>query len=98
MEKYLSRLGIGAMLDVAAAEGQRHGRRLLCRAVGGPRNWDGGTEQNFAISVANLIVVALVDDERRQAIGKLADSEARARMIVDTAHDAYVESIRGTHR
>jgi PAS domain S-box-containing protein len=47
-------------------------------------------EQNFAISVANLIVVAIAEEERRQARLSLADSEARARLIVDTAHDAFI--------
>ena len=31
-----------------------------------------------------------VDDERRQALTRLAESEARARLIVDTAHDAFI--------
>jgi PAS domain S-box-containing protein len=62
---------------------------LCAEHVGGERTWT-VDEQNFAISVANLIVVALIDDERRQAMASFADSEARARMIIDTAHDAFV--------
>ena len=47
-------------------------------------------EQNFAISVANLIVVAVVEEERRSALARLAESETRARLVVDTAHDAFI--------
>jgi len=88
-DNYLARLGIGAMLDVPLRKDRATVGVLCAEHVGGARTWT-VDEQNFAISVANLIVVALVDDERRQAIAKLADSEARARMIVDTAHDAFM--------
>ena len=54
-----------------------------------PRTWT-VDEQNFAVSTANLIAVAVADEERRQALARLAESEARARLIVDTAHDAFV--------
>jgi PAS domain S-box-containing protein len=88
-DTYLAPLGIGAMLDVPLRKDNGTVGVLCAEHVGGARTWT-VDEQNFAISVANLIVVALVDDERREAIAKLADSEARARMIVDTAHDAFV--------
>jgi len=88
-DSYLSPLGIGAMLDVPLRKDSATVGVLCAEHVGDARNWT-VDEQNFAISVANLIVVALVDEERREAIAKLADSEARARMIVDTAHDAFV--------
>jgi len=88
-DTYLAPLGIGAMLDVPLRKDSRTVGVLCAEHVGGARTWT-VDEQNFAISVGNLIVVALVEDERREAIAKLADSEARARMIVDTAHDAFV--------
>ena len=47
--------------------------------VGGPRTWK-FDEQNFALSLANLVVVALADADRRQAVQNLAESEARARL------------------
>ena len=46
--------------------------------------------QNFALSVANLIAAAAADAQRRHALARLAESEARARLIVDTAHDAFI--------
>jgi PAS domain S-box-containing protein len=57
--------------------------------VGGARSWS-VDERNFILSVANLAVVAHVDHERQAALRRLAESEARARLIVDTAHDAFV--------
>ena len=56
-------------------------------------------EQNFAIAAANLIVVALAEDDRRRALSRVAESDARARLIVDTAHDAFIGmDSAGTHR
>src|SRR5262249_28638679 len=57
--------------------------------VGSPRTW-AVDEQNFAIAVANLIVVAIAEEERRNALSRLAESDARAHLIVDTAHDAFI--------
>jgi PAS domain S-box-containing protein len=88
-DAYLDPNGIGAMLDVPL---QRDNRRLgvLCAEhVGGARPWT-VDEQNFGISVGNLIVVAIAEEQRRQALVRLAESDARAHLIVDTAHDAYV--------
>ena len=61
----------------------------MCGARRRSRAWT-VDEQNFAISVANLIVVAVVEEERRSALARLAESETRARLIVDTAHDAFI--------
>ncbi|MCC7241931.1 MAG: PAS domain S-box protein [Acidobacteria bacterium] len=86
---YLAPNGIGAMLDVPLRQDD-HMRGVLCAEhVGGARHWT-VDEQNFAISTANLIAMALADQERREALARLADSEARARLVVDTAHDAFV--------
>ena len=88
-DAYLDPNGIGAMLDVPL---QRDNRRLgvVCAEhVGGIRHWT-VDEQNFGISVGNLIVAALAEEERRAALARLAESDARAHMIVDTAHDAYI--------
>ena len=62
---------------------------LCAEHVGGTRTWT-VDEQNFAVSTANLIAVAMADDERRAALARLADSEARSRLIVDTAPDAFI--------
>ena len=77
------------MLDVPLRQDNTTVGVLCAEHVGGARDWT-VDEQNFAISVANLIVVAIVEEERRNALARLAESEARARLIVDTAHDAFI--------
>jgi PAS domain S-box-containing protein len=86
---YLAPLGIGAMLDVPLRQENTSIGVLCAEHVGAARHWT-VDEQNFAISVANLVVVALAEDERRHALTRLAESEARARLIIDTAHDAFI--------
>ena len=86
---YLIPNRIGAMLDVPLRHDNATVGVLCAEHVGGTRAWT-VDEQNFAVAVSNLIVVALVEDDRRQALSRLADSEARARLIVDTAHDAFI--------
>ena len=86
---YLVPNGIGAMLDVPVRQAGGTLGVLCAEHVGGARAWT-FDEQNFAISVANLIAAAVADAERRQAIARLEESEARANLIVDTAHDALV--------
>ena len=89
LEPYLNPNDIGAMLDVPLRHDNTAVGVLCAEHVGGMRVWT-VDEQNFAISVGNLIVVAIAEEERRQALGSLAESEARARLIVDTAHDAFI--------
>ena len=86
---YLKPLGIGAMLDVPLRQNDATIGVLCLEHIGGERTWT-ADEQNFALSLANLIVVALADAGRREAVERLEQSEARARLIVDTAHDAFV--------
>ena len=74
---HLTPNGIGAMLDVPLRQEDR-GLGVMCiEHVGGPRPWK-VDEQNFALSLANLVVVALADADRRQAVQNLAESQ-RAR-------------------
>jgi PAS domain S-box-containing protein len=89
LDTYLTPFGIGAMLDVPLRHDNTTVGVLCAEHVGGARSWS-VDEQNFAISVANLIVVAITEDERNAAVERLADSEARARLIVDSAHDAFI--------
>ena len=86
---YLIPHGIGAMLDVPLRRDNATVGVLCAEHVGGLRSWT-IDEQNFAIAVSNMIVVAIVEEERREALDRLAESEARARLIVDTAHDAFI--------
>ena len=88
-DAYLIPSGIGAMLDVPLRHDNTTVGVLCAEHVGGARSWT-VDEQNFTISVANLIVVAIVEEERRSALVRLAESETRARLIVDTAHDAFI--------
>jgi len=88
-DAYLAPNGIGAMLDVPLRQDDRMVGVLCAEHVGATRAWS-VDEQNFAVSTANLIATALADQERREALARLADGEARARLIVDTAHDAFV--------
>ncbi|HZI50339.1 MAG TPA: PAS domain S-box protein [Terriglobia bacterium] len=88
-ESYLKPLGIGAMLDVPLRQNDATIGVLCLEHIGAERNWT-ADEQNFALSLASLIVVALSDADRREAVDRLEQSEARARLIVDTAHDAFV--------
>jgi PAS domain S-box-containing protein len=89
LDTYLRPNDIGAMLDVPLRHDNATVGVLCAEHVGGARTWT-VDEQNFAISVANLIVMAVAEDERRTALGRVAESEARARLIIDTAHDAFI--------
>ena len=88
-DSYLDPNGIGAMLDVPLQHDNRRLGVVCAEHIGGVRPWT-VDEQNFGISVGNLIVVAIAEEQRRQALARLAESDARARLIVDTAHDAYI--------
>jgi PAS domain S-box-containing protein len=88
-ESYLDVHGIGAMLDVPLRQDNTPIGVLCVEHVGEPRTWT-LDEQTFAISVANLIVVAAADQERRDALARVAESDRRATLVVDTAHDAFV--------
>jgi len=74
---YLVPNGIGAMLDVPLRQAGGTLGVLCAEHVGGARVWT-VDEQNFAISVANLLAAAGADAERRHAIARLEESEARA--------------------
>jgi PAS domain S-box-containing protein len=89
LDTYLKPNGIGAMLDVPLRQGNWTIGVLCAEHVGGTRTWT-VDEQNFAISTANVISVALADEEAREAVRRLAESDARGRLIVDTAHDAFI--------
>src|SRR5262249_52305954 len=89
LESYLKPNGIGAMLDVPLRQNNATVGVLCAEHVGDARTWT-IDEQNFAISTANLIAVAAADDELHGALNDLAESNARARLVVDTAHDAFI--------
>jgi GAF domain-containing protein len=74
---YLVPNNIGAMLDVPL-QADNHRVGVLCAEhLGNARAWT-VDEQNFGISVANLIVIALAEEQRRTTLKRLAESDARA--------------------
>ena len=88
VDTYLVPNGIHAMLDVPLRQnGVTVG--VFCAEHTSPRAWS-RDEQHFAIAIAHLMVAALADEERRAAVARLADSESRARLLIDTAPDAFV--------
>jgi PAS domain S-box-containing protein len=88
-DSYLAPNAIGAMLDVPLRQDNVTVGVLCAEHVGAARAWT-VDEQNFAIAAANLVVAALAEEERRTALARLAESESRARLIIDTAHDAFI--------
>jgi PAS domain S-box-containing protein len=86
---YLDPLNIKAMLDVPLRRGLEVIGVFCAEHVGSTRAWT-ADEQNFAISTANLIAVAIADERRREALAQVAESDARAHLILDTAHDAFI--------
>jgi len=86
---YLVPNGIGAMLDVPLRQAGGTLGVLCAEHVGGARVWT-FDEQNFAISVANLLAAAVADAERRHAILRLEESETRAnaaRAVAEKSRD-----------
>ena len=89
LTSYLEPTNIWAMLDVPLRRGNEAIGVLCAENVDIPRVWT-VDEQNFAISTANLIAVAIADERRREALREVAASDARAHLILNTAHDAFV--------
>ena len=86
---YLQPHGIGAMLDVPLRQRDTTRGVLCVEHIGAARDWT-VDERNFALSVANLVSAAIAENEREQAVQRLAENEARVRLVLDTAHDAFV--------
>ncbi len=89
LSSYLEPNDIWSMLDVPLRRAEMVSGVLCVEQVGGGRVWT-VDEQNFAVSTANLIAVAIADEQRRAALSQVAASDARAHMILDTAHDAFI--------
>jgi PAS domain S-box-containing protein len=87
-DAYLRPLGIGAMLDVPIHVGGRLAGVLCHEHVGGPRRWT-ADEKTFAVSMANLVSLALESAERRQAEAELRASEERFRELAETVQDVF---------
>lgn len=81
-EVYLAPAGIGAMLDVPLRQNDELVGVLCAEHVGAPRAWT-VDEQNFTLSVANLIGVALAN-------AQLRESEARKDAMMQSALDCII--------
>jgi PAS domain S-box-containing protein len=88
-ESYLKPNNISSMLDIPLHQNETVAGVLCLEHTGPMRNWT-ADEQSFALAIANLLVVALTDRDRRDAAQRLTESEHRARLVVDTAHDAFI--------
>jgi PAS domain S-box-containing protein len=88
-DAYLKLHGIGAMLDVPLRQRDSTIGVVCVEHVGAARAWT-VDERNFALSVANLVSAAIAEHEREHAVRRLAENEARVRLVLDTAHDAFV--------
>ncbi len=88
-DAYLIPLGIRAMLDTPIRfKGKLVG--VLCSEhVGAPRPWL-LEEQQFSYAIASLVSLALEAVERLNAEGALRKSEARTRLIIDTALSSVI--------
>jgi PAS domain S-box-containing protein len=87
---YFHPRGITATLDAPI---RLHGRLLgvICHEhTGGTRLWD-AEEERFAASLADLVALALVADQRAQALRAVRESEARFRCLVDGVRDLIFE-------
>ena len=85
---YLAPLGIGAMLDVPLHERESSTIGVLCvEHVGEPRTWT-VDEQNFTLSVANLVMAAIADEAREAAVRRLAEREEELRRAKEAAEAA----------
>jgi hypothetical protein len=84
---YLMPLGIHAMLDVPIwRDGKVAG--IVCHEhTGGPRPWS-REDQDFAVSVADMVSLALAAEERVRVQEALRASEASYRAIFDLSNDA----------
>jgi len=89
LHSYLIPNGIGAMLDVPLRQNKMTLGVLCAEHRGGRRAWTIDV-QNFALATANLVAMALADEARHDALDLLAESNALAQLIVDTAHDAFI--------
>lgn len=88
-DAYLIPLGIGAMLDTPIRFNGKLVGVLCSEHVGGPRPWL-LEEQQFSYAVASLVSLALEAVERLNAEGALRKSEARTRLIIDTALSSVI--------
>jgi PAS domain S-box-containing protein len=84
---YLVPLGITSMLDAPVWRGGRVAGVVCHEHVGPAREWS-NEEQDFALSVADMVSLALEARDRQQAAAALRASGASYRAIFDLSNDA----------
>jgi len=82
----LSPLGVASCLDVPVWHRGRVVGVLRLEAVGAPRTWE-PVEQEFAVSVGQLLSQALAAEDARTQQRALQDSDARLRLISRASND-----------
>ncbi len=88
-EKYLKPLGITSMLDAPIRIGRQMEGVLRCGHVGPAREWT-LEEEEFVISVAGAILLALENVKRREAEVALKERNERVQLLLDsTAEGIY---------
>jgi len=89
LEGYLRQGGVGAMLDVAI-RGQGRTLGVLCHEhEGGPRAWS-VREVEFAVSMADMVSLALEMEHRRAVEARLTRAAEQFLTLAQTASDAIV--------
>ncbi len=86
-DTYLRVNGITAMLDVPIWRDGRVAGVVCHEDTAGPREWT-AEDEDFAVSVADMVSLALAADERARAQEALRASEASYRAIFDLSNDA----------
>lgn len=82
--EYLPSAGIGALMDIPVfVRGRLAG--VVCHEHVGPRRVWTSEEQGFGLGIAQLLSLAIANDERARAEEALRDSEHRFRAIVEAA-------------
>ena len=82
--EYLPSAGIGAMMDIPVfVRGRLAG--VVCHEHVGPRRTWSNEEQGFGLGIAQLLSLAIANDDRARAEEALRESESRFRAIVEAA-------------
>jgi PAS domain S-box-containing protein len=85
--RYLEPNEIGAMLDVPLRQTTGTLGVLCAEHIGRSRIWT-LDEQNFALSVANLIALAVADEDLRDALKRLAQHDAQLTRAKESAEQS----------
>ena len=94
-DDYLVPLGITSMLDVPVRTSDRLIGMICIEHVGPPRHWT-AAEVDFAMSVANHVMLIAEKDQRRKAEMALRESEDRNRQLMQRSQQGLLASAQQT--